>query len=130
MHRAEKLRLLHSFSVFSVPALYGEAFGLYLLEALAAGVPVVQPRTAAFPELIEQTAGGVLYDHRNQHALTDAIEGLLLAPERAKTLGAAGRDVVFQRFSAEAMARAMAEAVEPLSRPEPRETVGDSGGKT
>jgi glycosyltransferase involved in cell wall biosynthesis len=110
--------------------LYGEAFGLYLLEALAAGVPVVQPRTAAFPELIEKTAGGVLYDHRDKRALADAIEGLLLAPARAKTLGAEGREVVFQRFSAEAMARAMAEAVEPLSRSEPRETVGNRGSKT
>jgi glycosyltransferase involved in cell wall biosynthesis len=128
--RAEKLRLLQSFSVFSVPALYGEAFGLYLLEALAAGVPVVQPRTAAFPELVEQTAGGVLYDHRNKQALAGAIEELVLAPERSRTLGAAGRDVVFQRFSAEAMARAMAQAVEPFSRPGPRETVGERDCKT
>jgi glycosyltransferase involved in cell wall biosynthesis len=128
--RTEKLRLLQSFSVFSVPALYGEAFGLYLIEALAAGVPVVQPRTAAFPELIEQTAGGVLYDHRNKDALAHAIEALLLAPGRARALGVAGRDVVFQRFSAEAMARAMAEAVEPLSRSEPHETVGDRASKT
>jgi len=119
VQRAEKLQLLHSFSVFSVPALYGEAFGLYLLEALAAGVPVVQPRTAAFPELIEQTAGGVVYDPQAPTALVDALEGLLLSPERAKKLGAAGREAVFQRFSAEAMARAMADAVEPLSRPKP-----------
>lgn len=129
VQRAEKLELLQSFSVFSVPALYGEAFGLYILEALAAGVPVVQPQTAAFPELIEQTAGGVVYDHHDPHALADAIEGMLLAPERAKMLGAAGRRVVFQRFSAEAMARAMAEVVEPLARSEPQVTLGDTDAK-
>lgn len=47
--RAGKQAFLRSLSVFSVPALYGEAFGLYVIEALASGVPVVQPRHAAFP---------------------------------------------------------------------------------
>ena len=60
LDRAGKLEFLRSLSVFSVPALYGEAFGLYVIEALAAGVPVVQPRAAAFPELLEATGGGVL----------------------------------------------------------------------
>ena len=110
--RAEKLALLRSFSVFSVPAMYGEAFGLYLLEALAAGVPVVQPRTAAFPELIEQTAGGLLYDPADGAALANGIESLLLAPERAHALGTAGREVVFRKFTAEAMARATVRAIE------------------
>jgi hypothetical protein len=52
LSRAEKIDFLQGLTVFSVPALYGEAFGLYLIEALAAGVPVVQPRHAAFPELV------------------------------------------------------------------------------
>src|SRR5205823_7240354 len=60
--RAAKLDFLRSLTVFSVPALYGEAFGLYVAEALASGVPVVQPRAASFPELIEGTGGGVLYE--------------------------------------------------------------------
>src|SRR5437588_2106777 len=58
--RLTKVALLQSLSVFSVPARYGEGFGLYVLEALAAGTPVVQPRCAAFPELLELTGGGVL----------------------------------------------------------------------
>jgi glycosyltransferase involved in cell wall biosynthesis len=62
LDRPAKLAFLHSLTVFSVPALYGEAFGLYVIEALAAGVPVVQPRTAAFPELLEATGGGLLCD--------------------------------------------------------------------
>jgi glycosyltransferase involved in cell wall biosynthesis len=62
LDRAAKLEFLRSLTVFSVPALYGEAFGLYVIEAMAAGVPVVLPRTAAFPEIIEATGGGVLYD--------------------------------------------------------------------
>ncbi len=92
-----------------MPALYGEAFGLYVIEAMAAGVPVVQPRVAAFPELIEATGGGVLCAADDPQALAEAIEELLLNPARARALGEAGRRAVFERFSAEAMARATRE---------------------
>ena len=106
LDRAGKLEFLRSLSVFSVPARYGEAFGLYVIEALAAGVPVVQPRTAAFPELIEATGGGVLCAADDVPALAEAVEELLLNPTHARALGEAGRRAVFQRFSAEAMAQA------------------------
>ena len=112
--RATKLQLLQSFSVFSVPALYGEAFGLYVIEALAAGVPVVQPRTAAFPELIEFTGGGVLCEPNSSKALTDAIEGLVNNPDRARALGLKGQTAVFESFTADSMARNVAAAVESL----------------
>ena len=118
--RATKLALLESFSVFSVPARYGEAFGLYVIEALAAGVPVVQPRTAAFPELVELTTGGILYEPNNSKPLAEAIESLLLEPGRAPTLGAAGRRAIFEKFSAEAMARNVAESIKSLGH-KPRE---------
>ncbi len=107
LDRAAKLALLRSLSVFSVPALYGEAFGLYVIEALAAGVPVVQPRAAAFPELVEATGGGVLCVAGDAPALAEAIETLLLNPAHARALGEAGRRAVFERFSAEAMAWAI-----------------------
>jgi glycosyltransferase involved in cell wall biosynthesis len=107
--RADKLAFLRSLSVFSVPALYGEAFGLYVLEALACGVPVVQPRHAAFPELIEATGGGLLCAPGDEPALAEAIESLLLAPDRARSLGAAGQKAVRQLFDVETMARRMAE---------------------
>ena len=107
LDRAAKLEFLKSLSVFSVPAFYGEAFGLYVIEALAAGVPVVQPRTAAFPELVEATGGGVLCAPDSSEALALAIESLLLDPERAAAMGRAGQQAVFQRFSAGAMAEGM-----------------------
>jgi glycosyltransferase involved in cell wall biosynthesis len=106
LDRASKLAMLRSLSVFSVPALYGEAFGLYVIEALAAGVPVVQPRTAAFPELIEATGGGVLCAPGDARALAEAVEELLLDRARARALGEAGRQAVTKRFSAAAMAQA------------------------
>jgi glycosyltransferase involved in cell wall biosynthesis len=115
LDRAGKLEFLRSLSVFSVPARYGEAFGLYVIEAMAAGVPVVQPRAAAFPELIEATGGGLLCAEENPQALAEAIESLLLDPARAQELGEAGRHAVFERFSAEAMARAMVQAYAELA---------------
>jgi glycosyltransferase involved in cell wall biosynthesis len=105
LSRAEKLDFLGALSVFSVPARYGEAFGLYLIEAMAAGVPVVQPRTAAFPEIIEATGGGLLCEPGSPKSLADAIEQLLRNPPQARALGEAGRNAVLERFNAEAMAR-------------------------
>jgi len=113
--RAGKLTLLRSLAVFSVPAHYGEAFGLYVIEAMATGVPVVQPRVAAFPELIEATGGGVLCVPDDPQALAEAIEGLLVDPARAQALGETGRRAVLERFSAEAMARAVAQAYEGIA---------------
>ena len=102
--RAEKISFLSALMVFSVPATYGEAFGLYLIEALAAGVPVVQPRHGAFPEIIEATGGGMLCEPGNANSLADAIEPLLLNPARARELGEAGGRAVSEKFTAEAMA--------------------------
>ncbi|MDQ6631015.1 MAG: glycosyltransferase family 4 protein, partial [Verrucomicrobiota bacterium] len=82
LNRQDKIKFLKSLTVFSVPAFYGEAFGLYVIEALAAGVPVVQPRHAAFPELIEATSGGILYEPGDFVALADSLEELLLNPEK------------------------------------------------
>jgi glycosyltransferase involved in cell wall biosynthesis len=120
LDRAGKLDFLRSLSVFSVPARYGEAFGLYVIEAMAAGVPVVQPKVAAFPELIEATGGGLLCAADDPQSLAEAIEVLLLNPARARALGEAGRRVVFERFSAEAMARAMAQVFAEMATRPPR----------
>lgn len=102
--REEKIRFMQSIDVFCTPALYGEAFGLYVIEALAAGAPVVQPRHAAFPELVESTGGGLIAEP-NAPALADAVESLLLHPERARSLGDTGQRAVMEKFRVEAMAR-------------------------
>ncbi len=112
--RSAKIAFLRELTLFSVPARYSEAFGLYLIEALAAGVPVVQPRTAAFPELVEATGGGVLCPAGDPAALAEAIEELLLNPERARALGEAGRQAVFDKFNAEAMTRGLVAVLEAL----------------
>lgn len=102
--RAQKIEFLHSLTVFCTPALYGEAFGLYVIEAMAAGVPVVQPKHAAFPEIIDATGGGIIADP-NPVALADAIEDLLLNPAKARSLAESGCRVAHEYFSVERMAR-------------------------
>ncbi len=113
--REQKVAFLQSLTVFSVPALYGEGFGLYLIEALAAGVPVVQPRHAAFPELVEATGGGVIAE-ANAASLAAAIEALLLNPTRLRALGETGRRAVGERFTVGRMAAEVASLCEALVR--------------
>jgi glycosyltransferase involved in cell wall biosynthesis len=124
LDRAEKQSFLRQLTVFSVPAIYGEAFGLYLIEAWASGLPVVQPRHGAFPELIESTGGGILCEPGSPQALADALGSLLADPERARALGRQGRTAVHLRHSAETMARDAAAAFRRLVKPAPRVAVG------
>lgn len=114
LDRAQKIQFYQSLTVFSVPALYSEAFGLYLLEAMAAGVPVVQPRHSAFPEIIGTTGGGRLCE-LDAPALADSIEQLLLAPAQLRALGDAGRQAVFSRFTVEQMATNFLAACAPVA---------------
>jgi glycosyltransferase involved in cell wall biosynthesis len=105
--RDEKISILKSLSVFSVPATYGEAFGLFVIEAMAAGVPVVQPRHAAFPEIIEATGGGILCEPDDPESLADGLEQLLLNSDQAQKLGQQGRQAIFDRFDDQHMAKSV-----------------------
>jgi glycosyltransferase involved in cell wall biosynthesis len=108
LSREAKQDFLKSLSVLSVPAQFGESFGFYIIEAMAAGVPVVQPRCASFPELVEATGGGVCYKHDGPESLADAIEKMLHNPTKAKALGLKAREAVREHFSIERMAGEMA----------------------
>lgn len=107
--REEKLAFLQGLSVLSVPATYGESFGLYVIEALAAGTPVVQPRHAAFPELLAETGGGLLCEPDDPKALAATLEELLCDPDRALALGEQGRQTVHARFHVDRMAQEVAD---------------------
>jgi glycosyltransferase involved in cell wall biosynthesis len=105
--RDEKVAFLRSLSALSVPTTYGEAFGLYVVEAWAAGVPVVQPRHAAFPELLGLTGAGVLCEPDSPESLAEKVEELLADPAAARSLGEQGRAAVGERFQVAAMAEAV-----------------------
>ena len=98
---------LQTLSVLSVPEKRPMAYGLYVLEALAAGVPVVEPASGVFPELLEITGGGVLCEPNNVQALADALESLLLDPDKARELGKRGREAIFEKFDIDQTAAEM-----------------------
>ena len=102
-----RLAFLRSLSVLSVPEEQPVAYGLYVLEALAAGVPVVEPASGVFPELIEITDGGLLCEPNNVEALADAIGSLLLDPDKTKRLAEQGRAAVSKKFNIEQTAEQM-----------------------
>lgn len=104
LDRAAKLAFLQSLTLFCVPAMYGEAFGLYVIEAMAAGIPLVQPRVAAFPEIIEPAGAGLLAEP-NVGSMADAMEQLLRNPSRLKELGANGQKAAAEKYSMPQMAR-------------------------
>jgi glycosyltransferase involved in cell wall biosynthesis len=116
---AAKQDFYRSLSVLSVPALYGEAFGLYIIEALASAVPVVQPEVAAFPELIKETGGGLLCKPGDPQALADALAQLLQSPDYSRGLGATGRRGVLRDFSIETMARNVARLCQDVASKRP-----------
>jgi glycosyltransferase involved in cell wall biosynthesis len=98
------VKFLHELTVFSVPATYGEAFGLYVAEAQAAGVPVVQPRHGAFPEVLDLTRGGILCDPDDPEALSYTLELILLDDEKRRQLSETARFNARAEFSAARMA--------------------------
>jgi len=111
LDRQDKQEFLKSLSVFSVPALYGEAFGLYLVEAMACGVPVVQPRHAAFPEIVERSAAGLIAE-ANAGALADGIENILSNPNRYNAYRKEAVNAAQKQFSIEVMAKRMISTLE------------------
>jgi glycosyltransferase involved in cell wall biosynthesis len=96
--REQKIDFLRTLDVLSVPTTYREPKGLYVLEAMANRVPVVQPRHGAFPELLETTGGGLLVEPNDTTGLADAFERLMGDPELRKKLGQAGHEAVFREY--------------------------------
>jgi glycosyltransferase involved in cell wall biosynthesis len=101
---ASKVRFLQGLDVLSVPTVYREPKGLYVLEALVNGVPVVQPRHGSFPELVALTGGGLLTEPEDPADLAAALKELLDDRARARWLGWRGQQTVTQHFHAERMA--------------------------
>lgn len=111
-----RLEFLRTLSLLSVPEKQPVAYGLYVLEALASGVPVVEPAIGVFPELIEMTGGGVLYRENSAAALVKAIEPLLLDPDFAYKLGENGRAAVIEKLNVQKTASEMMKIFEKVYR--------------
>ena len=115
--RQGKIDFLQSLDVMSVPTVYRESKGLSILEALANGVPVVQPAHGSFPELLADTDGGLLFDPENVDHLAEQLARLLLDDELRERCSAAGQAAVHQRYHQEGMAAAHVRMYERLLWP-------------
>ena len=113
---ADKVRFLQSIDVLSVPTTYREPKGLYVLEAWANGLPVVQPRHGTFPELIESSGGGLLVEPGDPIALAEGLRRVLEDHALRDQIGRAGETAVRERFTAGAMARGVVSVLEHTTR--------------
>jgi glycosyltransferase involved in cell wall biosynthesis len=105
----KKLEFFNNVDVISVPVRKHDGYGLYILEANGAGVPVVQPSTGAFPEILEMTGGGLIYLPDNKEELVKMLVKLLTDNVLRKELGETGRRNVLERLSLEKMSAALSE---------------------
>ncbi len=86
-------------SMVSVPVRVGEAFGMYLLESMASGIPVVQPALGAFPEIIEKSGGGVTYSPNTPNKLSETWADMLSNPEKLEKLSRDGYEGTLENFN-------------------------------
>jgi glycosyltransferase involved in cell wall biosynthesis len=112
LDRDQKIAFLSNLDAFSVPTTYVEPKGLFLLEAMACGVPVVQPRHGAFPEILAKTSGGLLVDPGNTESLAEGLHTLWKDAELRAQLGQRGFDGVRQHYSIAKSADRMLEVYE------------------
>jgi len=119
LDRAEKIAFLRTLDVMSVPATYDEPKGVSLLEAMACGVPLVQPRRGAFTEIVENTGGGLLVRPDDPQSLADGILKLVKDKQLAEELSANGFRGVREHYTAVNMADRVLDAYESVICPAP-----------
>jgi glycosyltransferase involved in cell wall biosynthesis len=124
LDRSAKLAYLRELSVLSVPGAYADPKGLFLLEAMASGVPIVQPRRGAATEVVETSGGGLLVAPEDPEALADGLLELLVDPAKRRTLGDRGYDGVRAHYSAAGMRDRALEVYRSLLAP-----AGSAGGR-
>ena len=112
--RDGKLEFLQSLSVLSVPATYDEPKGLFLIEAMANGVPVVQPRRGAFIEIVEKTGGGLLVEPDDADSLAEGLYALWKDPSKRAALGQSAFEKVRRHYTVADSASHLVEAYQDM----------------
>ena len=122
LDRAEKIAFLRQLDVMSIPATYDEPKGVSLLEAMACGVPLVQPQRGGFTEIIVKTGGGLLVQPDDPPSLAEGIHQLYLDQKLAADLSAKGYTGVREHYTAAHMADKLLQAYEEVATDSHRET--------
>ena len=107
-----KMRFFNDVDVITVPVRKYDGYGLYLLEANASGIPVVQPDTGAFPEIVEKTGGGIIYSPDTVEELATSLYNLLTDSEQLAQLRSDGINNVRKEFSLARMSERLASVYE------------------
>lgn len=113
--RPDVLSLHKAFDVFAMSSVT-EGLGTSLLDAMAAGKPVVATTAGGMPEVVRDGATGILVPPRDHHAMADAILKLLEDPDLRTYMGAAGRTLAYAQFSAERMVQDTLHVYEQVAR--------------
>jgi glycosyltransferase involved in cell wall biosynthesis len=114
-HGDSKHEFFRNIDVMSVPVRKHDGYGLYILEANSAGVPVVQPATGAFPEIIERTSGGITYSTDNVSDLAKNLLILLKDNDLRSKLGKQGKEKVLTELSLEKMSEGLSKVYNSLT---------------
>jgi glycosyltransferase involved in cell wall biosynthesis len=115
LDREAKIEFLRGLDVLSVPATYDEPKGIFLLEAMACGVPVVQPRRGAFTEVVESTRGGLLVEPDDAAALAAGLLRVRQDAALASELSANAYENVRRHYAVAHMADRALEVYAELS---------------
>jgi glycosyltransferase involved in cell wall biosynthesis len=110
-----KQEFFSSIDIMSVPVRKYDGYGLYLLEANAAGIPVVQPATGAFPEIIEKTMGGITYSPDTVGVLSASLIKLFMDDKLRTQLGKNGKENVIKELSLNKMSEGLSQVYKSLS---------------
>jgi glycosyltransferase involved in cell wall biosynthesis len=116
LDREGKVDFLKRMDLFSMPATYAEPKGLSVIEAMASGTPVVQPKWGAFPEMIERTRGGILVEPNDSASLAEGVLSLWKNQEYMRDLGKRGAQGVRQHYHVARMAELALEAYADIQR--------------
>ena len=104
LDRAQKIAFLESADILSVPTVYADPKGIFVLEGMAAGVPFVQPHHGTFREMAERTGAGLLCEPENPEDLARVIVRLVRDRDLRAALARKAYDGVRQHYSVAQMA--------------------------
>jgi glycosyltransferase involved in cell wall biosynthesis len=111
-----KQEFFSNIDIMSVPVRKYDGYGLYILEANAAGIPVVQPATGAFPEIIEKTMGGIIYSPDTVGELSANLLKLFKDNNLRLKLGESGREKVLKELSFDKMSDGLSKVYNSITK--------------
>lgn len=114
-HLAEsRYEFFNKLTILTVPVLKGEAFGTYQLESLACGIPIVQPALGAFPEIVEQTKGGVTFMPNTVDAMSEKWAEVLSDLHKIEEMSKLGKKSVEEKYSIDKISNQVLEIYKSL----------------